>query len=224
MAIGESIFMSDETDWGTFIVLSKNGTTAADVQFEGRNGDSSPGAVINIGGLVTPSAAPQLYGPLPNAITDSTAGVGTDGISSKSTYRTLVFYIDATAIQNGDLLTNYAFGYGFRILNFDVRCASPVTTGGKAATLNLEIGVTDLTGGVVSLTGTYAQGAAIAGSAITANNEGTASDTFSIEASAVTAFTEGAFWLILKVENVTLSDAIQTLSTHINDLITAMTP
>lgn len=70
----------------------------------------------------------------------------------------------------------------------------PVTTAAKLATLNLEIGTTDLTGGTVALTSAACTplGKVIAGSRITANNRVTKASKVSIEAASVTAFVEGA--------------------------------
>jgi hypothetical protein len=77
-----------------------------------------------------------------------------------------------------------------------------VTTAAKAATLNLEIGTTDLTGGVLALTsancGTL--GAVINGTAITGNNAFTTEDNISVEATGVTAFAEGRGLLLVTIQ------------------------
>ncbi len=136
---------------------------------------------------------------------------------------TILRLFNATSIANGDLLTDYVPGYRFKILKFDARCATPVTTNAKASNLNLEIDSTNVTGGVIALSGTYAQGAAQAGTAVTANSIGTSSQALSIEAAATTAFVEGAFWLIISIQNMDTADALASLSTHVNDLITSLT-
>ncbi len=73
-----------------------------------------------------------------------------------------------------------------------------VTTAAKLASLNFEIGTTDVTGGVIALTSAAAtpKGKVVAGSAITANNRLTKDSTLSLEASAVTAFVEGEGYVI----------------------------
>lgn len=117
----------------------------------------------------------------------------------------LAFYMNLAEITaNGDLLTNFVPGYAFKLESFDWRQMKPVTTGAKAASLNLEIGTTDVTGGVIALTSAACtpQGVAVAGSAITAANVGTATDSFSIEASGVTAFAEGSGWALVKIRNL----------------------
>lgn len=168
-------------------------------------------------------AGPQVdIGALPTALTDNSGGTQSNTIAAGVGCRTLAFYIEAASIANGDLLTEYVPGYAFKIVKFDARCAKTVSTGGKAASLNLEIGSTNLTGGAIALSGTYALGAAQAGTAVTAGNTGSATDSFSIEASGVTAFTEGAFWLIIEIQNLDERDAIASLAKHVNDLISAL--
>ena len=95
-------------------------------------------------------------------------------------------------LANGDFLTNWTPGFAGTIIKFAAAVTVAVSTGAKAASMNLEIGTTNLTGGVISLTGTYAVGAVVASSAITAANTFTDTDTISIEASAVTTFIEGS--------------------------------
>lgn len=224
-SIGQAVFLSDGTDVGTFEVASKTGTTVMSLTFLGANGDASPGAVIGSGGSVSPAGRPSaLSAALPTALTDNSTGTASNTIAAGVGCQTVAFYIEAATIANGDLLTTYVPGYAFKILKFDARCAKAVTTGSKASDLNLEIGTTNVTGGIIGLAGTYALGAAQAGSAITAANTGTASDSISIEASNTTAFVEGAFWLILEIQNMDVANAIASLSDHVNDLITSLTP
>lgn len=117
----------------------------------------------------------------------------------------LAFYMPLAEIAaTGDLLTNYVPGYAFKILSVDARVLKAATTAAKLATLNLEIGTTDLTGGVVALTSANCTpaGVAVAGTAITAGNVGTATDSISIEASGVTAFVEGSIQLLVEIQNL----------------------
>ncbi|HOV81446.1 MAG TPA: hypothetical protein PLQ01_02075 [Methanothrix sp.] len=99
----------------------------------------------------------------------------------------------------GDVVTTMVPGFAGRILKVFFVVTTKVTTASKAVTLNLEIGTTDLTGGVVSLTsancGTL--GAVVAGSAITGNNVFSETDSISVEAASVTAFTEGEGMLVV---------------------------
>jgi hypothetical protein len=105
-------------------------------------------------------------------------------------------------IANGDILTDYTPGFAGRIKKIAFAVTKPATTAAKLATLNMEIGSTNLTGGVVALTSANCTpiGAVIAGSAITAANRFSATDTISIEASSVTAFVEGAGMVLITVE------------------------
>jgi hypothetical protein len=107
------------------------------------------------------------------------------------------FHVDAADIANGDLVTNFKPGFAGKIIGFSAVCSKAVTTAGKSADLNLEIGADNVTGGVIALNGVYALGELEEGGAITGANEFEADGTISIEAANVTAFTEGAFDLIV---------------------------
>jgi hypothetical protein len=116
----------------------------------------------------------------------------------------LPIHLNLADLANGDVLTNYTPGFAFKVLSVDFQVQKAVTTAAKAATLNLEIGTTNLTGGVVALTSANCTpaGAQVAGTAVTAANTGTATDTLSIEASSVTAFVEGTGVLLIKLQNL----------------------
>lgn len=106
----------------------------------------------------------------------------------------LAFHVNlATITGAGDVVTTFTPGFSGRIAAIDFIVGTPVTTAAKAATLNAEIGTTNLTGGTVALTSANCTplGAEVAGAAITAGNHFGASDTVSIEAASVTAFVEG---------------------------------
>lgn len=105
----------------------------------------------------------------------------------------------ATITDAVDVLTNFTPGFAGAITSVAFAVTVPVTTAAKATTLNLEIGTTNLTGGVVALTSANCTplGAVIAGTAITANNTFGATDTISIEASSTTQFSEGAGVLLI---------------------------
>lgn len=101
----------------------------------------------------------------------------------------------------GDVVTALTMGFAGTITRVDFVVTVPVTTAAKAATLNVEIGTTNLTGGAVALTSANCtpMGAVIAGSAVTGANTFTATDTISIEAASVTAFSEGQGYLSLTI-------------------------
>ena len=102
----------------------------------------------------------------------------------------------------GDVLTTWTPGFRGRIKKMEFFTTKPVTTGSKLASLNAEIGTTDLTGGVVALTSANCTplGARVAGSAVTAANYFGDTDTVSIEAASVTAFSEGQGVLVITIE------------------------
>lgn len=147
-----------------------------------------------------------------NKVVGERASAFAAGLASK----TVAFFVNLAEIASGDVITNYVPGYAFKIQKVDFRVAKPATTAAKAATINFEINTTDLTGGLIALTSAACTpaGAAVAGSAVTANNSGTSSDSFSIEASSVTAFVEGSGWIIVEIQNVDALNAWTALQTH----------
>lgn len=117
---------------------------------------------------------------------------------------TLALPIDLASITGaGDVLTNMTIGHSFKLISVDFFVTKPVTTAAKAATLNLEINTTNVTGGEVALTSANCTplGVKVAGSAITAANTGNSSATLSVEAASVTAFVEGEGVLMIRIEN-----------------------
>jgi hypothetical protein len=104
----------------------------------------------------------------------------------------------------GDVMTEVVIPHAFRVLRFDASVKVPVTTAGRSATLNLEIGTTDVTGGVLALTSANCTplGAKIVGSSITAGSTGSANALLSVEASGVTAFAEGQVILEIWIQNI----------------------
>jgi len=117
--------------------------------------------------------------------------------SSQHTY-TLPVYSMAD-IADGDVVTTITPGYAGTIEKVYWIQGTPVTTASKASTLNLEIGTTNVTGGVISLTSATCTpiGTVIAGTAITANNTFDNDDTISVEAASTTAFIEGAGTIVM---------------------------
>ena len=110
--------------------------------------------------------------------------------------------IKLSKVADGDVLTTFTPGINGVIKKVAFAVTDPATTAAKLTTLNLEIGTTNLTGGAVALTsancGTL--GAVVAGSAITANNTFTSTDTISVEASSTTAFVEGEGVLLITIQ------------------------
>lgn len=90
-----------------------------------------------------------------------------------------------------------------RLIALDFYTHTPATTAAKAATLTPSIAGTDVPGGVIALTTASCdtRNEKTAGSAITAGNAFTASQTIVITASAVTAFLEGTGHLVAVLIN-----------------------
>lgn len=111
-----------------------------------------------------------------------------------------------TGIANGDLVTEIRPGVAGVIEYWEWVQGVPVTTAAKAATLNLEIDTTNVTGGTIALTSAACTplGKVIAGSAITGANTLTKDSKLSVEASSVTAFSEGSGYLLVRIRKTPL--------------------
>jgi len=229
MAVGQKIFISDGTDWGTFEVLTITSSTGATLSWLDYNGDSVGASTIDLGARVSPSGTqPALAAPLPTAFTDNTTGTASNTLAAGVGRETLMFPIQLAAMTTAaaDLLTNYVVGYAFKILSVSFVTTTVSTGAGGTQTLNLEIGSTNLTGGVVTVTlaGSDTLGELTAGTAVTAANVGTATDTLSVEVAAGgTVFTAGAGILIVMVQNMDTASAVASLADHVNGLITSLT-
>jgi len=130
------------------------------------------------------------------------AGVGIVqfDVAQKEEIVTVSLPIDLANITGaGDVVTDYTPGFAGRIIKNDFVVNDAVTTASKAATLNAEIGSTNVTGGTLALTSANATplGVVVGGAAVTAANAFEASDTISIEAASVTAFSEGSGYILL---------------------------
>jgi len=111
--------------------------------------------------------------------------------------------ITLSKLANGDIVTNWTPGFSGLIESIDFIVHDPATTAAKLSSLNLEIGTTNVTGGVVALTSDNCtpMGAKVAGTAITALNFFDADDTISLEAASTTAFVEGTGYLLIVVRS-----------------------
>ena len=90
-------------------------------------------------------------------------------------------------VAAADILTTFTPGFHGRIKSLDFAVGVPVTTAAKLATLNAEIGTTNLTGGTVALTSANCTplGKVVADAAITAAAAFKNTDTISVEAKMV---------------------------------------
>lgn len=154
------------------------------------------------------------------ALTDNSTGAAGDTIAAGVGVYPFTMHFLAATFANGDMTTNVVIPHKFKILKIDSVCTAAVTTGAKTATLNLEIGTTNLTGGVLTLDGTVTLGAYEAATAITAGNTGAAGDNISLEAASVTTFVEGSFTITIWIQNMDGADAVASLAAKTNTLRT----
>jgi hypothetical protein len=136
-------------------------------------------------------------------VTTNTASVTFEGIPqntpSKKIYGAVTFPITNATLADGDIVTAWTPGFAGTIEKWAYVVNDPVLTADDLATLNLEIGSTDVTGGAIALTSALCtpMGKVIAAAPITAANVFTATDTISVDASSVTAFAEGTGSIII---------------------------
>lgn len=104
-------------------------------------------------------------------------------------------------ITAADLITDMRLGLDGYLVYAEFVTTVAVTTASKAATLNFEIGSTDVTGMTLALTSATVtpKGKVLAFGLPTANNRITKESLLSLEASAVTAFAEGEGYINLHV-------------------------
>jgi len=166
------------------------------------------------GGAVS-AASPT---PTQVAVTDSSGGTASTTIKLDAAQSMVALPIpDMVQFADGDIVTAFVPGFAGKILKAFWIQEDPVTTGAKLSTLNLEIGSTNVTGGVISLTSAACTplGKYIAGTEITADNVFAADDTISVEASSTTAFVEGSGTIILVLAATDVNDNFATVARDI---------
>ena len=252
IAVGQILFISDDTNYGHFEVTSIPDSVQVAISWLDYNGDNGAGLTIAIGAKVT-SAGPTLATPVSVAnggtasattsaarsslldaaldaeavLTDNSTGTASDTIAAGVGCFTLPIFIDLDKITAaGEVLTDYLLGFRFKILTVDFRVHDPVTTAAKLATLVVDIGAAPTTGGAVLLTSANCTpvGQPVAGTAVTGAQTGSAIATLTVRAERVTAFQEGSGWLLIKVQNMDTADAIASLAAKQNTVLTALKP
>jgi len=149
---------------------------------------------------------------------DGTASA-TNTITGPAVRGVIAFPLDLVTITDADLVTAFPigalFGQSGKITRFFAVTTTVCSTANDDATLNLEIGSTNLTGGVLELDSDNltTKGAVTEATAITAANTFTATDTLSIEATSTTTFAEGIVTLYIGYE---LDNADNSLATIAN--------
>jgi len=149
-------------------------------------------------------------------LTDSTTGTAGTALAAGVGVTTVAIPIQLASMTTSaaDLITNYTPGYKFKVLSASFVTTTLGTGSGASQVLNLEIGSTNITGGVVTVTlaSTDTLGEISAGTSVTAANTGSATDTLSVEVAASgTVFTAGAGVLLLQIQNMDSADAFATL-------------
>lgn len=168
----------------------------------------------------------RAFGPVAS-LTDNSGGTAADTIPATVGIQTVAIPLQLASMTTAaaDLMTAYTPGYAFELLSLEFVTTTIGTGTGASQILNLEIGTTNVTGGAltIALADTATLGTKKAATTITAANTGTASDTISIEvASGGTIFTAGSGFLLLKLRNKDTVNAVKSLSTKINALLTGL--
>jgi hypothetical protein len=166
----------------------------------------------------------QRSGANQTALTDSTGGDVTGAtLAATAGISTLSFHLNLAAMTTSaaDLVTTFTPGYKFKILSV----AFVTTTLGEGASasqvINLEIGTTNVTGGVLTLllADTDTLGKQTAATAITAANTGAADATISVEVAASgTVFTAGQGTLLIRIQNMDVQDNAAKTAELVNEL------
>lgn len=130
-----------------------------------------------------------------------------DGVLSPAGVYNLSIPLQLAAMTTAaaDLITGLTLGHRGKILAMSFTTTTLGTGTSASQVLNLEIGSTNLTGGVLTLllADTTPLGKITAATAITALNEFSATDTISLEVAASgTVFTAGAGFVTLRIQNL----------------------
>lgn len=160
-------------------------------------------------------------------LTDNTAGTAGSTLASTVGIQTVAIPIQLASMTTSaaDLVTNYVPGYAFELLSLEFITTTIGTGTSASQVLNLEIGTTNVTGGVLTLllADTNTLGKKTAATAITAANTGTATDTLSVEVAAGgTVFTAGAGILLVKLRNLDTVNAFASISAKLNTIISSI--
>lgn len=170
---------------------------------------------------LTPSTAVTL--------TDSSSGTASNTIAATAGVSSIALPIgdfgDTGAgafgsTTTGDIVTDYIPGFKFKILNLDFITDLPGVGASASAPCNMEIGAVAVTGGVCTVTeaSTSARGELTAGTAVTALNTGSATDTITLVKATSTIFTAGSGYFLLSIQNMDVADAFASVIEEVNAL------
>lgn len=222
---GTNVFVTDGSNDGNFLVSAVNSATSFTGQFLGLVNDSAPAATIVSGAIVTPGlgnwSVPYTLDSL-TAFTDNSGGTKSDTIAATCVKNTVIIGPFSMALLVNSQIWKVPIPYAFTVTAATFRDDIAITTGAKAATLTTQISGAACTGGVISVSGTYATGATQAGTSISGGNIGTAGQTLEIAVSSVTTFSEGYGHVELTVTNNDLAATIAAIAFKANQLRTAL--
>lgn len=224
MKVGKNVFISDGANVGNFIVTSVNSSTSFTGEFLLLPNDNSAGSPVSSGAIVMPGlgnfTVPFDLDAL-TSFTDNSGGTKSDTIASTAFQSIEMQHIPMPNLVNGQVW-KCAIPSAFKVISAVFRCDVAITTGAKAATLTTQINGVPCTGGVIVVSGTYATGTSQAGTAITANNVGTAGQTLEFAVSAVTPFTEGLGHVELTYQDMDMAATIAAIADKLNTLRAAL--
>jgi len=155
------------------------------------------------------------------ALTDNTTGAAGATLAAGTGISTIAVSVPAASVLAGTIMA-ITPGYAYKVLSVDAYAEVAITTGAKAATITPNIAGGAITGGVIALSGTYAEGAKQAGTAVTAANTGTAAQEFTLVVSAVTTFVEGTFVFVIRIQNMDTANAVASLNAQINSALAGL--
>jgi predicted RecA/RadA family phage recombinase len=215
-SVGQAIYVIAATGIAT---VTATGNVPAGFAFAAAIEGATTGQLL-LGGQHAMATAANVAG-----LTDSSGGAAADGtLAANGAVSIISIPVTLANIADGDLVTAITPGFAGTVLRTQFVVTAAVTTGGKAADLNLEIGSTNVTGGVVALTSAAATplGKTIAGTAVTGTATFTASDTISVEAANTVGFSEGAGVLMITVASDVVDDNTKDLATTVNAVLAAL--
>jgi hypothetical protein len=128
--------------------------------------------------------------------------VGTDilSLAGQAQYCWLVGVVSGIAAAGGNVATGIVAPHHGKILQVYGIVVQALAGAGADISYNLEIGGTNVTGGVVNVVLASAQGAKIAGTAVTAENVFHEGDLIDIEVAVATASTAGLVGIYAEIE------------------------
>lgn len=166
----------------------------------------------------------QRSGAAQAALTDSTGGsTAAATLASTVGVTTITFPVQLASMTTAaaDLMTAYTPGFKFKVLAVDFTTTTIGAGSSASQTLNLAITGVAVTGGVIvpTLAGTNTLGKMTAGTAVTAANTGSASDTLSVKVAASgTVFTAGSGMILIRLQNMDTADAFARTAVLLNEL------